>query len=606
MLSLITSIWNAIVYSTPQIILGLAILATAAAVVAFAPPAIVDAMMRIDVRAQSNAWATRFLHQLKSTDDAFVIRGIASSDQARMIAVTTASDVIRISLYDRDGTVFWSSRPEELGDRLRTTTINALRADLDTVYEQATVSVDERRYPALVGGQPSRTGMRNLVHVFVPIVSSTFRGVVGYTKDVTRQREIYIERIRVAIGILVGLGLLLVAVVSLLSVRHGRATVELTRKRFEVEQELLNKQLKLSRELSLLRDLNEWIQTARSLDELFVMVSKFMRTMLPTTEGSLYLYAHSRDALEGVAAWNDGYLKDAIKPEDCWGMRRGTTYAYEHDGINLPCAHKRPGDTRSSLCFPILAHGEAVGLIHLVAKEEVSATPLSETMDLARSASEQISMAIANVRMRDELRDQSVRDSLTGLYNRRYVADVLRRALSHSRRATDSLAVISVDIDHFKRFNDNHGHDAGDMVLRAVGTVLADSCQAGDVAGRIGGEEFTLLWPRHSSAEALERAEALRMRVRAITVRYGASALPTVTVSIGIAIAPRDGRLPQEIMRAADDALYRAKRTGRDRVVLVEELQTAEHHEEGSSGFKVIDNEPATGGQRSSDMDSAA
>jgi diguanylate cyclase (GGDEF)-like protein len=170
--------------------------------------------------------------------------------------------------------------------------------------------------------------------------------------------------------------------------------------------------------------------------------------------------------------------------------------------------------------------------------------------------------------MRDELHDQSIRDALTGLFNRRHLAETLRRHLDRNARSGTGLALLSIDVDHFKRFNDNYGHDAGDMVLRAVGGVLDRATDGDELAARPGGEEFMVVLPATDVADALHRAESIRESIQKISIRYGEKTLPSVTASIGVALAPADGTAPQDLIRAADRALYAAKSGGRNRAVL--------------------------------------
>ena len=184
---------------------------------------------------------------------------------------------------------------------------------------------------------------------------------------------------------------------------------------------------------------------------------------------------------------------------------------------------------------------------------------------------EQISLAIANVKLRDQLRDQSIRDVLTGLFNRRYMLETCRREFSRAARAGQSISILSIDVDHFKKYNDNHGHDAGDMVLRAVGNCLENLFRNEDIPCRFGGEEFVAILPGVDADAALRRAEQLRSKVEDIVVRYLEKNLPRITVSIGVAVFPDAGDNPQTVLKAADQALYRAKEKGRNRV----ELSTA-------------------------------
>ena len=330
---------------------------------------------------------------------------------------------------------------------------------------------------------------------------------------------------------------------------------------------------KLNRETRLLADLNEWLQSCNSLGELYQMVAEFLGRLLPACGGSLYIYANSRDVLESAKAWNGGKMMPAMHPEDCWGLRRGRPYTFGESEIGFLCAHVAPSLSGEYCCIPILAHGETIGLLHLEFgrddqsnSEKPGKEVVAEQRRLGLICAEQISLAIANVKLRDELRDQSIRDALTGLYNRRYMMETCSREFSRAQRAGQSVSVLSVDIDHFKKYNDNHGHDAGDMVLRAVGNCLDGLFRHEDVPCRFGGEEFVVLLPGADAGAAARRAEQLRSKVEALVVRYIEKSLPCITVSIGVAAFPEAGDYPDVVLKAADEALYRAKEKGRNRV----------------------------------------
>ena len=327
---------------------------------------------------------------------------------------------------------------------------------------------------------------------------------------------------------------------------------------------------KLNREARLLSELNEWLQSCKSLDELYMMVGEFLSRLLPGCAGSLYIYANSRDVLEAAHAWNGGHSTAAMQPDDCWALRRGRMYTFGESEIAFPCAHVSSPDIKHYSCIPILAHGETIGMLHLEFRgedgSELSNERTSEERRLGLVCAEQISLAIANVKLRDQLRDQSIRDALTGMYNRRYMLETCRREFSRAARAGQSVGILSIDIDHFKKFNDNHGHDAGDSVLRAVGDCMQNSFREDDVACRFGGEEFVVLLPGASLDIATRKAEELRSRIENLVVRYINANLPRITVSIGVAVFPDAGDNPQEILKAADQAMYRAKDAGRNRV----------------------------------------
>jgi diguanylate cyclase (GGDEF)-like protein len=340
----------------------------------------------------------------------------------------------------------------------------------------------------------------------------------------------------------------------------------------EVFHATLIERRKFNREARLLSELNEWLQSCNSLHELYEMVSEFLARLLPQCAGSLYVYANSRDVLEAAKCWNGGKVKPSMHPEDCWGLRRGATYTFGEKEIDFPCGHIENAHPESYCCIPILAHGDTIGLLHLefigsgASRNEQLSEQIVEQRRLGLICAEQISPAIANVRLRDQLRDQSIRDVLTGLFNRRYMMETCRREFSRASRAGQSVSVLSIDVDHFKKFNDNHGHDAGDTVLRAVGGCLATTFRDEDVPCRFGGEEFVVLLPGADADVGMRRAEQLRAKVEALVVRYLEENLPRITISVGVSSFPQDGDTPEIVLKVADEALYRAKEGGRNRV----------------------------------------
>ena len=329
-------------------------------------------------------------------------------------------------------------------------------------------------------------------------------------------------------------------------------------------------------QIQMLSQLGEWLQSCKSLDELYLIVSAHMAQLLPGSSGELYIYSNSRDVLDGACSWNDAKPLEQIRPDDCWSLRRGRSYVYGTGDIAFLCTHVEEqrwnADGNGYFCIPIIAHGDTVGLLHVKAPLdhvpglEREFSPLLKMRQFAIQCAEQISLAIANVKLRDQLRDQSIRDSLTGLYNRRYLLECMRREIGRARKLSLPMSVISLDADHFKRLNDNHGHDAGDAVLRSVGELMRKMFDGDEVNCRFGGEEFVILLPETSAEAACMRAEALRVAVETMVIRYGDHNLPRVTLSLGVASFPEAGSEPQAILASADTALYRAKNDGRNRV----------------------------------------
>lgn len=354
---------------------------------------------------------------------------------------------------------------------------------------------------------------------------------------------------------------------------------DLTRAKAEAEaagqraQEVIERQKIWQDEARMLGLLDEWLQSCKSLDELYLIVQRFMAQLLPGSKGELYIYSNSRDVLDGMVNWNTRDLHPSITADSCWALRRGRAYDYAEGGLCLPCdhvtAHHHGVAVTEYLCVPIVAHGDTVGLLHI--RFDTSHPAVARIADkgtFAIRCGEHISMAIANAKLRDELRDQSIRDPLTGLYNRRYFMDAIRREVSISERRGSRFGLISFDVDRFKTFNDNHGHDAGDIVLRALGARLHEVLAAGEIACRFGGEEFAVLVPAGTLEETRALAERLREAVSQAQVRYLDGFLPRVTVSCGVAAYPESGADPADLLRRADEALYAAKEAGRNAVCI--------------------------------------
>ena len=186
---------------------------------------------------------------------------------------------------------------------------------------------------------------------------------------------------------------------------------------------------------------------------------------------------------------------------------------------------------------------------------------------LAVTVGDHISLALANIRLREALRHQVVHDVLTGLFNRRYLEETLEREIYRGQRKGASLGLIMLDLDNFKHFNDTYGHEAGDNLLHTLGKFLAEQVRREDVACRYGGEEFVLILPEASSEIVQQRAKDIRREFPKIPVVHSGQVLQSVTLSLGVAMFPEHGATGREVLRAADEAMYRAKAHGRNRVV---------------------------------------
>ena len=272
----------------------------------------------------------------------------------------------------------------------------------------------------------------------------------------------------------------------------------------------------------------------------------------------------------------------------CPALRRSSLYVTTDASARLSFhCPVFPVEGGTLACVPLVALGETVGAVHL---HWAGARELSLPLRLAITrVSEHAALSIANRRLLLALRGQANTDGRTGLTNSRAFDEALERLLAN-RAEAEPVAVLMLDLDHFKEFNDRYGHPAGDEALRAFAHLLGSSVREHDVAARYGGEEFAIFLPGLSASGAAEVAERIRERTESTIIPLGPGLTGRMTVSIGIAIAPDDGAQRVTLLKAADEALYRAKLAGRNRVVsragwLERDITAAEMvGEEGAAG----------------------
>jgi diguanylate cyclase (GGDEF)-like protein len=352
-------------------------------------------------------------------------------------------------------------------------------------------------------------------------------------------------------------------------------TREVTEQR-ENEEGLARQRRELERsnaEMKLLNGLADMLQSCATSDEAYSVATQSCAELFAEFSGSISVMQPSLDMLDSRAAWGDaepGALRFA--PAECWALRRGRAHVSGPTGPR--CGRLSRSTPRRCLCLPMVGQSETTGVFHLMSTvlggekrpdDDLTSSPARR---LAVTVAAQLSMAFANLRLRESLREMSIRDPLTGLFNRRYMEETLNRELSLAARNRAEVAVLVIDVDHFKAFNDSHGHDAGDAILGAVGEVPRRYSRISDVACRFGGEEFIVIPPSCTLDDVRLRADELRRRVSALRVPYRGIDLSGPTISCGVAAYPQHGATPQELIHIADGALYAAKRGGRDRVVV--------------------------------------
>jgi diguanylate cyclase (GGDEF)-like protein len=342
---------------------------------------------------------------------------------------------------------------------------------------------------------------------------------------------------------------------------------------------MIKKLERKNEQTGILSEMRELLQACSSTSEIPQIVSGSMKKLFPGIEGALFIMSPSRSDLESVIRWG-GFPEDiddnVFAPDACWALLRGRSHIVDNSDIGPFCLHVKQPVTGYA-CIPLIAKGDVLGMVHL--KEQIAADGLerekfiSDIKELAPLISEYLSLYVANIKLGEKLAAESIRDPLTGLFNRRYLEESLQREMRRAEREKKQVGIIMSDIDHFKQFNDTYGHAAGDRVLARVGELLRLKIRGGDVACRYGGEEFTIFLTESSLEDSFHRAEQMRKDIENLEIRIRDDISVSITMSFGISSYPGNGANIQDLLRSADIALYKAKQEGRNRVVVSSPVQ---------------------------------
>jgi diguanylate cyclase (GGDEF)-like protein/PAS domain S-box-containing protein len=355
------------------------------------------------------------------------------------------------------------------------------------------------------------------------------------------------------------------------------------RKKIEEEKRQANKKLTVlvkkledqNNQNSILSEMREMLQACSKMQEVPPIIKEFIEKLFPNSEGALFMMSPSRSDLESVARWGDfpeDVNDNVFAPDACWALRRGRIYTVENVSVGALCPHLKHPPSTAYMCLPLIAKSDVLGLLHLRSRQSTQIQSeqnvISDLKDVAVILSEYLSLSLANIQLNERLERQSIRDPLTGLFNRLFMVESLEREIRRAERKQTQVGIIMTDIDHFKQFNDKCGHAAGDKVLAQLGTFFKARIRGADIACRYGGEEFVFFLPESSAENTFKRADQMREEAKNLEVHHGGELLATVTLSMGISTYPDQGSNAEDLLRVADAALYRAKQEGRDRVIV--------------------------------------
>jgi len=328
-----------------------------------------------------------------------------------------------------------------------------------------------------------------------------------------------------------------------------------------------------NREITLLGEMAQWIQASRDIETAYAGAARFLGEMFAGDSGALAVVDNQGKFVKAKAVFGTPQGLSDFPAADCLTLKLGKTHEYDGSGRQELCRHL--GEYQGYyMSIPLIAPGDNSWLLSLQSGDGGNAVKLTGTewLNLRRpllgSAAQELVLALSNIKLRDILREQATRDPLTGLYNRRYMDEMLARELSSSVRSGKGVGFIMGDLDYFKKFNDTYGHEAGDLLLKAVANLMRGTIRVEDIACRYGGEEFLIILPSASLQDAYHRAVQIHESVEKISFEYHGATIDGVTISMGVSAFPGQGKTADELIAAADAAMYRAKHEGRNRVCL--------------------------------------
>jgi diguanylate cyclase (GGDEF)-like protein len=333
------------------------------------------------------------------------------------------------------------------------------------------------------------------------------------------------------------------------------------------ELERANNLLEKNNEFVVLKnELLSLMQGCSSVKEVLVLAGEFFKKIFPNNNGRIYFYNRHTLLLDLVSFWDDGNKKapEVMRVSDCFALRYFHLYRVMGLKSEMICNHMLQENNESPyFCLPIVDSENIFGLINLDIPYD-GQVHLKESIESIEKA---ISLTCVNLDLRGRLQYDAIHDPLTGLYNRRYFEESLIREIMKSHRVPVSFTVLMIDVDNFKNVNDKYGHQMGDEVLKSIANMLKYEVRATDVACRFGGEEFVVMMET-SQEYAYKRAEQLCKDTAVLKFTVGNNTISGVTISIGLAVYPKHGNSMAQLIKNSDEALYKAKNLGKNRVVI--------------------------------------
>ncbi|MEZ9232224.1 diguanylate cyclase [Vibrio amylolyticus] len=450
----------------------------------------------------------------------------------------------RITFVDSEGTVMGDSRVKE--ELVGTMSNHLHRSELVKAKEMG--FGHDIRY--------SETLDKNFFYVAVykPIEVEGTRAYyfarASVSADVLNSQ---IAHMRLAFLSILLAAMMLVGAIAFMVLRWGAASTK--ERQLLLESEIAGKTKQIER----MYELDSLLNASSDLEDAGKVVSKLIPSLLANTSGAISIYKPSRNQLKlqlfWGAEWQDSLYFSA---EQCWALRKGHEHLSHLDSSQVDCEHFTQPKSQATLCIPLIAHGETIGVMHVLKAGFEDADVAN-----AKAIAKRLAMSIANIELKTSLRHLAFKDPLTRLYNRRYLFETLSQWVAASRNKHTEIGIIMIDLDHFKLLNDEYGHDVGDQVLVAISQFYLDTVDASDIVCRYGGEEFCIAVPESNSADLMKLAHTLCDGMAEVSIDIDNTKKVKVTGSIGVAIFSNACSSIEHTITEADAALYKAKEEGR-------------------------------------------
>ncbi|WP_295898660.1 diguanylate cyclase [uncultured Vibrio sp.] len=362
-----------------------------------------------------------------------------------------------------------------------------------------------------------------------------------------------VAHMRLALLSILLAAMMLVGAIAFMVLRWAAASTK--EKQLCLENEIARKTQQIER----MYELDSLLNASSDLEDAGKVVSKLIPSLLAHTSGAISIYKPSRNQLKlqlfWGAEWQDSQYFNA---EQCWALRKGHEHLSHLDSSQVDCEHFSQPKSHATLCIPLIAHGETIGVMHVLKAAFEDADVAN-----AKAIAKRLAMSIANIELKTSLRHLAFKDPLTRLYNRRYLFEALSQWVAASRHKHTEIGIIMIDLDHFKLLNDEYGHDVGDQVLVAISQFYLEAVNASDIVCRYGGEEFCIAVPEANPADLKTLAQTLCEGMGEVSIDIDNTQKVKVTGSIGVAVFSNACSSIEHTITEADAALYRAKEDGR-------------------------------------------